>query len=97
MSINIFSLLFGGKRKLKTRNRNGYAQYKDKDGNWQYTHRRVAEKKIGGKIGEGRVVHHKDGNKSNNQPSNLSIMRKSEHSKVHYRQQKTKKRWWGKG
>lgn len=34
---------------------------------------------------EGCVVHHKDGNKSNNTPENLSILTNEEHHKIHYK------------
>ena len=53
-------------------------------------HRYVASKKVGGKIGKGRVVHHKDGNKLNNRRSNLQAMGRSSHSKLHA---KKRKKW----
>jgi hypothetical protein len=46
-------------------------------------HRTNAERKVGGKIYPGRVVHHKDGNKLNNDPSNLQVMSRSDHGKLH--------------
>jgi hypothetical protein len=54
-------------------------------------HRHVAERKVGGKIWKGHVVHHRDGNKRNNRRSNLSIMKRSSHSKLHA---KKRKRGW---
>ncbi len=51
-------------------------------------HRRVAEKKIGGPICEGRVGHHKDGNKQNNNPDNLQVMSRSSHAKLKARKRK---------
>ncbi|MBK7689223.1 MAG: HNH endonuclease [Elusimicrobia bacterium] len=70
---------------LKTRtNGSGYQQFKDKTtGKWVYTHRRVAEKMIGGKIYSGREVHHIDQDKTNNRPSNLMIVSKAEHRSIH--------------
>ena len=69
---------------LRTRNRNGYSQYYDRSsGNWKYTHRRVAEKKLGGRIRRGNEVHHRDGNKRNNNPSNLSVLSRSAHRSIH--------------
>lgn len=65
-------------------NTSGYAQYKDKrTGQWKLTHRRVAEKIVGGKIFSGCEVHHRDGNKTNNRPSNLTIVSKAEHRRIH--------------
>ena len=75
----------GRKRSLTTRtNSSGYQQFKDKStGQWVLTHRRVAEKMVRGKIYPGREVHHIDGDKSNNQPSNLSILSSARHRRIH--------------
>jgi len=63
----------------------GYVQYLDDDGEWQYEHRRVAEEKVGGQIHKGRVVHHIDGNRQNNDPKNLRVMPASKHKRMHKR------------
>lgn len=70
---------------LKTRvNSSGYQQFKDPGtGKWEFTHRRVAEKLVGGRIFPGHEVHHIDGNKNNNRASNLTIVSKAEHRKIH--------------
>jgi hypothetical protein len=75
----------GRKRSLKTRtNSSGYQQFKDKrTGEWVLTHRRVAEKMVGGRIYPGREVHHVDGDKSNNRPSNLTILSSAQHRRIH--------------
>ncbi len=47
-------------------------------------HRVIAEQKIGRKLLPGEVVHHIDGNKKNNDPSNLLVMAsQSEHARLH--------------
>ncbi len=73
------------KRTLQTRvNGSGYSQFKDPNtGQWALTHRRVAEKKVGGRIYPGREVHHIDGNKTNNRASKLVVVSKSEHRAIH--------------
>jgi hypothetical protein len=75
----------GRRRSFRTRtNNNGYQQFKDpRTGNWEYTHRRVAEKLVGGKIYSGREVHHMDGDKRNNRPSNLAVLSKAQHRSIH--------------
>lgn len=70
-------------RSFKTRtNSSGYRQYNSGSG-WKYTHRTVAAKKIGGSIGAGREVHHINGNKTDNRPSNLTVLSKLAHILVH--------------
>lgn len=46
-------------------------------------HQLVAEKVIGRTLKLGEVVHHKDGNKANNDPSNLEVTTQSEHIREH--------------
>jgi len=64
------------------RNKSGYKVFKE-NGKYKTVHKRVAEKKVGGKIFSGYEVHHKDGNKNNNRPSNLTVIKKSDHKKIH--------------
>jgi len=73
------------KGSLETRvNSSGYQQFKDPGtGRWELTHRRVAEKLVGGSILPGREVHHIDGDKTNNRPSNLTIVSKAKHRLIH--------------
>lgn len=49
----------------------------------RHEHRVVAEQKIGRKLKRGEIVHHIDGNKSNNHPDNLEVMTHSQHMKLH--------------
>jgi hypothetical protein len=43
----------------------------------------VAEKMLGRYMERGEVVHHKDGNRQNNNPQNLIVLTNSEHIKLH--------------
>lgn len=51
-----------------------------------YEHRLVAEHAIGRLLEPGEVVHHHDGNLSNNAPENLGVTTQSEHAAEHARQ-----------
>ena len=70
--------------------------YIDKKGYKRYSnsgksvHRHVAQRKLGGGIWGGHVVHHRDGNKLNNSRYNLRVMRRDSHSRLHA----NKKRGW---
>jgi len=67
------------------KNKNGYKVFTDSKGKTQSVHKRVCEKKMGGSVRKGHEVHHKDGNKTNNRPSNLTAVKKSVHRKKHSR------------
>ena len=58
----------------------GYPRWRDTG---RLVHRTVAAKKVGGRIFRDMVVHHRDGNKKNFKKSNLVIMSKSRHSRLH--------------
>ena len=56
----------------------------------RHEHRRVAEQKLGRPLRAGEVVHHIDGNKQNNAPSNLAILpSQSVHAQLHSRRKRT--------
>ena len=64
------------------KNKSGYKVYKS-GSKTKSVHKRVAEKRLGGKVFKGYEVHHKDGNKINNRSSNLSVIKKSTHKEIH--------------
>jgi len=46
-------------------------------------HRKIMENFLGRKLSKKEIVHHKDGDKTNNAFENLQILNKSEHCKLH--------------
>jgi len=64
------------------KNKSGYKVFKQ-NGKYQSVHKRVLEKKLGGKVYPGFEAHHIDGNKNNNRPSNLTAVKKSDHRNIH--------------
>lgn len=69
------------------REKNGYIQIK-MEGKWRWFHRVIAEEKMGSDIYEGHEVHHIDGDKQNNHPSNLKVLSKENHRELHRQQRK---------
>ena len=51
-----------------------------KPGKYQYEHIIKMEKKLGRKLRPNEIVHHIDGNASNNDVSNLKVMTRAEHN-----------------
>lgn len=54
----------------------------------------IMEDLIGRRLKDGEVVHHIDWNKLNNLPSNLRLMTKEEHNKLHYKERIIDKATW---
>ncbi|MEB3302014.1 MAG: HNH endonuclease signature motif containing protein [Cyanobacteriota bacterium] len=50
----------------------------------RHEHRVVAEQILGRPLRRGEIVHHKDGDKHNNDPSNLEVMTQSDHVREHF-------------
>ncbi len=78
---------------LKAREVNGYRllympenESSIKTGNWKgyvYEHVVVAEKSLKRKLKQNEVVHHLDLDRSNNKESNLLVLERSQHIKIH--------------
>lgn len=66
------------KVKLRPAKSDTYLKYYHK-----HVHRLVAEQMLGRELLPGEVVHHIDGNKHNNDPSNLQVLTRSEHIRLH--------------
>lgn len=70
----------------KTYTENGYlVKYEkgyNKKGNVKL-HRAIMEEKLGRRLAPDEIVHHKDGNKQNNDIENLEVLPWGEHSRIH--------------
>lgn len=79
-----------------TKTSGGYLQFTSSEANGcnagKLLHRVVAEWLIGRPIREGEHVHHIDGNKLNNDPNNLEVMKASDHVRLHALQRRLEKR-----
>jgi len=56
----------------------------DRERNQYKLHRYLMEAKIGRRLKQNEVVHHKDGNKLNNSLENLQLMTRAEHNQLHF-------------
>lgn len=66
-----------------------YVKDYNKKGNVKQ-HRRIMEEHLGRKLTKDEVVHHINGNKSDNRIENLQVMSRGEHSSLHRKQEKEK-------
>lgn len=71
----------------KTRSRKGYVVLRN-DGDVIFEHRAVMEDHIGRKLTEDEVVHHINGDKTDNRLENLQLMTRGEHSTMHNKRRK---------
>jgi len=73
------SLLASGKQRVEK----GYYVYHHK-GNIYFEHRILMELILNRRLKDDEIVHHKDHNKSNNNPHNLKVMKSYDHLSLHH-------------
>lgn len=69
----------------------GYYEVTFGDNKSRSVHRLIAEEKIGRRLKPNEFVHHVDGDKTNNDPSNLEVMTRAEHTSIHVNDPKRKR------
>lgn len=69
--------------RMPTNGADGYKYVWFSDGSGEKEHRYIMEQHLGRKLETDEVVHHIDGNRSNNNISNLVVMKRGEHSALH--------------
>jgi len=76
----------GGRYRIKTGYVRVYApDHPDARNNTVFEHRLVMEKVLGRYLEADEIVHHIDGNKSNNDPANLALTRQGDHISQHWK------------
>lgn len=72
-----------GLERKPTKGKSGYKYVWFADGSGMPEHRYIMENALGRKLEPTEHVHHIDGNRENNDISNLMVLTKSEHSRLH--------------
>ena len=50
----------------------------------RHEHRQIMERIVGRRLTADEIVHHKDGNKRNNDPANLELTNRADHARHHF-------------
>lgn len=86
-SVPVYKAYIDGKIRIATMGKDGYMRFWRRDGSPIKVHRYIMEQTLGRKLYAYEHVHHKDGNRSNNDISNLELMTIGEHSRLHRKEE----------
>lgn len=70
---------------------NGYIEYTRGANKGRSQHVVIMEARIGRRLHRDEVVHHIDGDRSNNHPDNLALMTRAAHTRLHRREERLAK------
>ena len=84
---NVTEMFIDGKVRKAKKASDGYMHFWLSDGTSIKVHRAVMERHIGRKLTKDEHIHHIDGDRTNNSLSNLRLMTRGEHSKLHRKQE----------
>ena len=73
-------------RRMNAKDRQGKEAHTYNKQLGEVEHRKIMRLKLGRPLESDEVVHHVDGNPLNNKPSNLQVMTRSEHTRLHIRE-----------
>ena len=73
-------------RRINAKDRVGKVKHTYNKHLGELEHRKIMKLKLGRELMPDEVVHHIDGNPYNNKPSNLAVMTRSEHSRLHIKE-----------
>lgn len=83
LPFKLIYLFFDWLQSNKRLNADGYVLKRSESGKDQYEHREIAKHILGRRLEAWEVVHHINGRRNDNRPSNLCVMSRHDHDDYH--------------